>query len=350
MGNDNKIIQQVNQSANAMRMLNASCQGIVEVYIQPSESNWYNVLENELVNAQRVVRGWRINGSLYYDQYILDTSIACGQNFTNNKDIILACFDTLIAGKNDEAKNRLVHLLHQLLAPIAQLNGSINEYENSLKDFAIKMQSARDAMAKTVKEIQSQEAAYQSQIESLNGKIADLQRQIQADREAIARAKSEETKAIVETIFGIIFAPVTGGLSLILAGVGVSSIAEAESQMSAMAISIDNYQQKIQHDLSTIHDDVKQIAVLQGLIMPVSTAIQNADLISTALDGLKMMWQLQADELNNITGKITKAENTQEYIVGKAWFISACAEWEAIHLNSQAIKDAPLRVVHMAVA
>jgi outer membrane murein-binding lipoprotein Lpp len=348
MGNDNKIIQQVNQSANAMRMLNASCQGIVEAYIHPTQSSWYDVLENELVNAQRLVRGWRINGSLYFDQYILDTSIACGQNFTNNKETILQYFDALIAG-SEGVKQKLLLLLQQLEGPVNQLNAQINEYENNLKDFAMKMQGARDAMAASVNEIQAQESSYQSQINALNAKIAALQQQIQADRDAIARAKSEEKKAIVETIFGIIFAPVTGGLSLILAGIGVGSIAEAESQISSMGVSINDYQDKIQRDLATINDDARQIAVLQGLIMPVVTAIQDADLISTALDGLKVLWQLQADELVDLMNKINRAENAEEYVVGKAWFIAACAQWEAIHINSQAIKDAPLRVVHITV-
>lgn len=347
MANDNKIIQQVNQSANSMRMLNASCQGIVEAYIQPSQSSWYTVLENELVAAQRLVRGWRISGSLYFDQYVLDTSISCGRNFTNNKNVILQCFDTLISGKDDAVKEKLLGLLHQLAVPISQLNSSITEYEGSLKDFAIKMQASRDSMAKTVKEIQTQEATYQSQIDALNAKITDLQKQIQTDRDAIAKAKSEETKGIVETIFGIIFAPVTGGISLILAGIGVGSIAEAESEITSMTASINNYQGKIQQDLATINDDAKQIAVLQGLIMPVATAIQDADLISSALDGLKVLWQLQADELVDVTNKIIKAENAQDYLIGKAWFSAACTQWEAIHINSQAIKDAPLKVVHI---
>ncbi|RQO32566.1 hypothetical protein DBR32_02930 [Taibaiella sp. KBW10] len=348
MANDNKIIQQINQSANAMQMLNASCQGIVEVYIQPSQSSWYALLETELVTAQRLVRAWRISGSLYFNQYVLNTSIACGQNFTNNEDIINHYFDLLIAGEEDSVKPKLLNLLQQLATPIVQLNSSINEYESNLRDFAIKMQAARDAMAKTVKEIQAEEATYQSQIAAINNKIIDLQKQIQTDREAIAKAKSAETTGIIETIFGIIFVPFTGGLSLILAGIGVGSIAEAEAQISSIQASINNYQDKIQQDMATISDDTRQIAVLQTLIMPVVTAIQDADLISSALDGLKVLWQEQADELQNIADKIEKAETTQYYVVGKAWFTAACAQWKAIHLNAEAIKEAPLRIVHIS--
>lgn len=348
MANDNKIIQQVNQSANAMQMLNASCQGIVEVYIQPSQSSWYTILENELVAAQRLVRGWRLSGSLYFNQYVLDTSIACGQRFTDNEAAINNYFDSLIAHKDDSVKDKLIALLQQLEGPIAALNSSIGEYEDNLRDFAIKMQDARNAMGKTVKEIQGQEAAYQSQIDAINAKVADLQQQIQRDRDAIAKAKAEETRGIVETIFGVIFAPFTGGISLILAGIGVGSIADAEAQMASIQASIKDYQNKIQQDMGTIAEDTRQIAVLQTLIMPVGTAIQDADLIASALDGLKVLWQEQADELGNIANKIIKAETAQEYIVGKAWFTAACAQWKAIHVNAQAIKDAPLRIVHIS--
>src|SRR5690606_40654466 len=104
-----------------------------------------------------------------------------------------------------------------------------------------------------------------SQITEINQKIDNFKSQIKADREAIAKAKKAREKGIVETIFGVILAPITLGASLILAGIGVASIAEAESKISDMEKSISQYQKSIVSDQANLSDDQKEVTTLNSL-------------------------------------------------------------------------------------
>src|SRR5690606_5618063 len=122
----------------------------------------------------------------------------------------------------------------------------------------------------------------------INQKITNLQNQIKTDRKAIAKAKEARKKGITETIFGVLLAPFTLGASLILAGIGVASIAEADQKISEMEKSITKYQKSIVDDQVNLTDDQKAVSSLKGLLMGLSSVLSDMNLISESLQVLKV--------------------------------------------------------------
>jgi peptidoglycan hydrolase CwlO-like protein len=191
-------------------------------------------------------------------------------------------------------------------------------------------------MAQTVGEIQEQESQLRTEINAINSNIAELKKQIQADREAIAKAQAEKSKGIKETILGIMLAPLTGGASLILAGIGVSSISEAEGKIKILQDTINNYQGKISGYQQQMTQDQKEISSLNGILLTADIVLKDIEMIGTALDPLKTNWEAFEKEINDVIEKIGRAENSSDIILQKAWYEAACDEWNAIvpHLES----------------
>ncbi|OFX22893.1 MAG: hypothetical protein A2041_13100 [Bacteroidetes bacterium GWA2_31_9b] len=347
LNTENNVLQQVDYSTNAILMLNASCQGIVESYINPSSSGWYTVIENNLVTAQRLVREWRNSGTVYFNQDILESTINCGQLFIASKNQIINNFDALIVSPDEKIKENLIDSLNDLKNTVDLLYTGITSYEDKLKAWGNKMASAHSNLIFTVKQVQQQEEDIKSEIDAINSIITSIQQQINIDKDAIAKAKAQEKRAKTETIIGIILVPFTGGVSLILAGIGVASIADAEAKISSLNASIQDYQSKIYTDQSKLNDDNKQIVTLQGLTIGTNTVLDDMSRIDDALDSLKTLWQLYSDDMQNIINKITKAELSDDFIVAKAWFNAACIEWESVVPNALILKDGAITTSHI---
>lgn len=168
-----------------------------------------------------------------------------------------------------------------------------------------------------------------------------MQRQITTDRQAIAKAEAARTKGIVETIFGVVLAPLTGGVSLILAGIGVASITEAEEAVDGLEAAIRGYQTTIASDQADLADDAREIATLNGLTMCTQIALDDMSLIAGALDALRTTWSSLRDELASTAGKVQDAEDAQGAAVGQAWYHAAAADWDVIIPEAQGLQNLP---------
>jgi hypothetical protein len=317
--------EQVNRSMGAMLLLNSSCQGIVETYIQPSASPWFSQLRDELKVAQELVRDWRTSGYLYFSNDILAQTISCATAFDAARPDIEALFDEA-TGEFAIAKQSLIDAFTDLVNLVAATQESIRGYEGKIQAWGDNLQKSHTQMATTIASIQNQEAELQAIITATNEKIASLQAEIVKDRQAIADAEEDENQGIVETIFGVLLSPFTGGASLILAGIGVSSIVGAEAKISGMQSTISTYQQQIVQGQGRISDDQKQLATLQGLTLSTSVALADMGNISQALQDLQISWQGLMDELQATVSKLGKAATSTGLLMEKAWFDAACAE------------------------
>ncbi|HLT94101.1 MAG TPA: hypothetical protein VKZ56_06040, partial [Membranihabitans sp.] len=285
-----KIQEETNVCMNAMLMLHASCQGIIESSIERVDTPWFPILSGELKNAEELVINWRNNGFLYFKSAILETMISTGQNFLNQQKIIDDLYDQLNENYSTTVKDKIVGKLQSLSIPISNIAAQMEDYSGKLTKFGSKMQIVHSNMESTISEVQSQETTIKDEISEINTKINNLKNQIKTDRDAIAKAKEARKKGIIETIFGVLLAPVTLGASLILAGIGVASIAEAESKISDMESSISKYQKSITANQKTLSNDQKEVATLNSLLMGVGIVLNDMDLISSSLQVLKVSW------------------------------------------------------------
>lgn len=319
--------QQISNSIGAMVLLHASNQALIEVSITPSDSPWYQTLNQELGAVENVVVDWRESGFLYFQQQILQQIVACGQAWLTARPGIDALFAQLKANFDPALKQQIVDDLDALQAPVGAMQSSLADYLSQLQQFQTALDAPHHAMVVTVSQIQAEAASIQAEITAINQKIATLQQQLITDRQAIAKAKAAEHRGIAETIFGVLLAPFTGGLSLILAGIGVASIAEAEEKVSELEAQISSSQAQIVSDQGELSDDEKQITTLKGLTMSVDLALSDIDDISAALANLRTGWSVLAGELQTEAQNVANSDDAQSALMSQVWFDAACDGW-----------------------
>lgn len=336
------VVDETRQFVNAILLFNSSSQAIMEASIDPVASSWYDTLNGLLGDAESLVIEWRQGAWLYYYDDSLQNIVSCGEAYLQNKSTVEALFDKLKADITPANRKALVDALDKLKPPADALISSMTDYQKALGKFEDKVQSVLDKMKHTVAEIQAQEHKIQDEIATINQKIKNLKSQIKTDREAIAKAKSARKKGIIETVFGVVFAPFTGGLTLILAGIGVSTIAQADDKIDEMQKSISSYQKDISQDQSQLSKDQREISTLHGLVISAELMIDDMNFIVQSLDPLRTSFTELSKELVQTLSKIDKAEQASEVIVAKAWYDAVCDELQTVVSEAKSMSNRPI--------
>lgn len=333
---------QLDESLSAVVLLSSSCQAVIEAEIERVESSWWEALDKELGEAETLVVAWRQNGVLYFDSEVLDSVSRAASAFLGSQSAIAGLFAALAEHFDPATKQELVERFHGLQAPVSAISSLVGSYLEKLARFEQAMGVVQQRMEKTVAEVQANETEIEEQIQAINSQIASLEERIKTDREAIAKVRSEETAGIVETIFGVLLAPFSGGASLILAGIGVASIAEAQKAVDGMESEISGYQQTISGDQASLGNDQKIVATLGSLTMSTNLVLGDVTGIEDALDALRVTWTLFGGELEGVVQKLEEASDAAGLAASQAWYEAACKEWEIIARHVDAISGLPV--------
>lgn len=333
------INEQLSSSDRAAANLATSCQGIINTYIAPSDSTWYNTLHSELEQAQILAQQWQTQYSTQLKAEVLTCVVNCGQAFATQRSKINQLFDRASSNLGD-TKVELHTELNALKGSIQMIPMTVAHYEQNLRNWGRELELIHRQMADTIAQIQEQETNLKSQIDSINNSIASLQSQIIANRETIAQAKIEQAKGTVETMFGAMFAPLTGGLSLILTGIGASSIEEAEGKVSAMEGTIRDYHSRIVSAQQNLTQDQTQLVTLNGLTFSATIALNDIDVAEQMLDTVRTSWEAFFQEIDGVISKIADAQESNAIVLEKAWFNAACNEWDLIVTPTQGFIEA----------
>lgn len=328
--NADQTNQQVSNSMGAFVLLHASNQALIEADVAQNTSSWYPIIMQELGNAEDLVVDWRQSGFLYFQQEVLEAVITAGQAFVDAQPAIDAQFDQLSKTFDPALKAKIVASLKALETPLTTMDSSIGQFLNRLKQLESDMQTPLTNMEKTAADVQAQAAKIQSEINSINAKIANLQQQIKTDREAIAKAKAKRKSGIIETIFGVVFAPFTGGVSLILAGIGVASIVEGEDKIHEMQNTISKYQGEIASDTSTLNQDERQIATLHGLTLSLNIAVTDMQATQSALDSLRTTFTVLVGSIDDAAKKVDQATTAKDALLEKVFFDASVTAWKEV--------------------
>lgn len=325
-----ETIRQLTDSMGAMLLLHSSNQALIEVSITPSASPWYPVLDAQLGSTENLVVGWRRNGYLYFQQGILAQVVTCGQGFLQAQPQLDALFDRLRVDMAPSIRAQILQALGALDAPVSAMISSLDGYLQRLATYQQALEGPYAQMTRTVAQIQAEAADIQAQITTINTRIAALQQQILTDRQAIAKAEAARRSGIVETVFGILLAPISGGASLILAGIGVATIADAQEQLDSLQSQLAGAQSEITTDQQALTTDQQQIATLQGLTMSVSVALTDIADISTALGVLRTTWSVLQGMLSGATDDVRNATTATQALLARVWFDAACDTWREV--------------------
>jgi hypothetical protein len=336
-----QITQQLSSSATAAANLSASCQGILEAHLQAVASPWYANLNTQLRQAQALAGEWRTRFASELQTDVLNCVIHCGKAFGEHRATITNLFSST-GSDFVGVRAQLVTELSGLLASTQMIVRTTANYEAQLRDWGQRLSTVQASLGKTVAQIQAQAGDLQAQIVATNLAIGAVTTEVVRDRKAIAEAQSQNTSGIVETVFGIVFAPFTGGLSLVLAGIGVSSIVEAQSKVNALESTIKSYQDRIVAAQQTLTQDQAQLVTLSGLLVSGNIALSDVQVSSQMLDQVRTSWDVFFREMNGIVSKISNAQNASAWIVENAWFSAACNEWDVTVIGAQGIIGTPI--------
>jgi hypothetical protein len=334
--NAQQITRQLSSNATAAANLSVSCQGILDTRLQPVASPWYANLNQELQQAQALAAEWRDRFAIELQTDVLTCVVHCGQAFATRRAIITNLFNST-AADFASVKAQLVDELTSLQSSTRMIVSTTANYESQLRDWGQRLRGVQTSMSQTVGQIQAQAGDLQAQITATNIAIAAMTAEVIRDRQAIAEAQSQNTSGIVETVFGVLFAPFTGGLSLILAGIGVASIVEAQSKVNALESTIKSYQDRIVASQQALNRDQAQLVTLNGLLVSANIALSDVDVSSRMLDQVRTSWDAFFLEMSGVVSKISNAQNASVWVVEKAWFTAACNEWDTIVTGAQGI-------------
>ncbi|MGN6275100.1 MAG: alpha-pore-forming cytotoxin subunit MakE [Solirubrobacterales bacterium] len=337
-----QVNAQLDAGLSGVAQLNASCQAVIQAEIERVQSDWWEQLNQELGAAEKLVVNWRQGGALYFGSEVVGAVSHCASVFLAAHAPIEKLFEELEQHFDPAKKEQLVERFRALQQPVAAIAATIGEYLEKLAAFEREMGGVQQKMETTVAEVQAKEAEIEATIQSINAQIKQLNEQVQTDREAVAKARSERTTGIFETIFGIVFAPVTGGLSLVLAGIGVASITEAEGDISHMESQISGFQQTIAGDQATLTTDQQIVATLNSLTMSTKFVLTDLESIARALDSLRTTWVAFEGELAGVIAKLDKAEDAAGLTTSHVWYAAACNEWQDVAKHVAEITDLPV--------
>lgn len=333
--NARQINQQLGSSASATSNLSASCQAILNSYLKPVASPWYKSLNGELQQAQSLASEWRdrFAGELRTD--VLMCVMHCGHAFAAQREAINNLFNSDVDFPGANAP--LIKALTSLRNSTRMIISAISYYEARLRDWGQRLQQAHAGMNQMVGQIQAEAGDLQARIIVANDAIAEMTAEVIRDRRAIAEAQSKSNSGIVETVFGVLLAPFTGGLSLILAGIGVTSTVEAQSKVSALENTIKSYQERIVASQQMLKRDQAQLVTLNGLLVSGNLALSDVQFAGQMLDLVRTSWEGFFQEMGGVIGKISNARSASALMMEKAWFAAACGEWDAIVTGTENI-------------
>lgn len=321
---------QLDASLSQVALLASSCQAVIEAEIKPVQSSWWPVLDQELGQAEELVAGWRRDGTIGFGSDVLTATSRCASSFLAARAPIEVLFAALAQHFEPAEKAQLVARFRELEAPVTEMISLIDSYRTKLAEFQGAMLGVEVEMGKTIAGAQAEEAEIKEQIVAINSRIESLEAQVKVDREAISAARAEESTGILETIFGALLAPLTGGASLILAGIGVASIAGADKAMEGLESEISGFQADIVSDQGEISDDQRIVATLEALTLSAKLVLGDIKSVDQALGDLRVKWTGFELELSSVITKLERAASKSELPAIELWYTAACGEWALI--------------------
>jgi hypothetical protein len=175
--------------------------------------------------------------------------------------------------------------------------------------------------------IQSLQIDLQADIGKMNAAIEGLRAQIDAENKAIVAGALAIGVGLFALVVGIALAPVTGGASLIVSGIGGAAIIGGAVTWGVMQAKINGQFDEIAEDQKKISDDKRQLVALQGLSLAANSAISSIATATSALSDVKVMWTMFQNELQGTMDKLEKTDENLSAIVNKAYIIAAQNEW-----------------------
>jgi hypothetical protein len=315
----------------SLQIVTASCHGVLNTqFIAPSpKPSWFDDLNGKLDAAKVLANQWIDDIAPKLTASIPSHVIDYGTTYTALTDQIVD-----LLNKNPTAKGKDNPVVQQVFALISALHDEIETIitdvigtQEQLKIWGDAMQKSHDDLFAGAANIQSLQVDLQADIGKMNAAIQGLRAQIDAENKAIVAGALAIGVGLFALVVGIALAPVTGGASLIVSGIGGAAIIGGAVTWGVMQAKINGQFDEIAEDQNKISDDKRQLVALQGLSLAANSAISSIATATSALSDVKVMWTMFQNELQGTMDKLEKTDENLSAIVNKAYIIAAQNEW-----------------------
>src|SRR5690348_12627829 len=315
----------------SLQIVTAACHGVLNTqFIAPSpKPSWFDDLNAKLDAAKVLANQWIDDIAPKLTASVPSHVIDYGTTYTALTDQIID-----LLNKNPNAKGKDDPVVQQVFALISALHDEVETIitdvigtQEQLKTWGDAMQKSHDDLFAGAANIQSLQIDLQADIGKMNSAIQGLQAQIDAENKAIVAGAMAIGVGLFALVVGIALAPVTGGASLIVSGIGGAAIIGGAVTWGVMQAKINSQFAEIAEDQKRIADDKRQLIALQGLSLAANSAISSIATATSALSDVKVMWTMFQNDLQGTMNKLEKTDENLSAIVNKAYVIAAQKEW-----------------------
>lgn len=316
----------------ALTIVTTACHGVLNtVFIAPSpKPAWFDGLSAKLDTAKVLAHEWindmapKMTASI--PGHVID--YATTYRAMSDQIVDLLNKNPTAKGKDDPVVQEVFALIQVLQDELARIIGEVQETQDQLKVWGDRMQKAHDDLYAGAADIQKLQSELTAEIEQMNSAIKGLRDLIDSENRTIAAAGIAVGVGLFALVAGLALAPVTGGASLIVSGLGLVTIIGGSVTWGVMQSRVNHQFSEIAKDQQHIDEDKRQLVALQGLSLAANSAISSIATATQSLSDVKVMWGVFQGELQGTLYKLNHTDEELSAIVNKAGVIGAQSEWD----------------------
>ena len=333
----------------SLQIVTTSCHGVLNTqFTAPSpKPDWFDDLSGKLDSAKVLANQWIDDIAPQMTASIPSHVIDYGTTYSAITDEIVTLLEanrSATRTSNPQVFQQLSELIQALHESVASIITDIEGTQGQLRTWGDSMQKAHDDLFNGAANIQAAETTLQGEMDQMNNAIKGLRDLIDGENKAIAAGAAAIGIGLLALVVGIALAPVTGGASLIVAGIGGAAVIGGAVDWGIMQSRINSQFAEIAKDQQKINDDKRQLVALQGLSLAANSAISSIATATQALSDVKVMWTTFQNELQGTINNLDKADKALSAIVSEAEVKAAQKEWNLAVDFAQQLVGATLKV------
>lgn len=326
MASATDLKQPLTDHVNSNQRVLVYCNAIVNTVISPptpnAQANWYHPFMQNLATAQTHATSYITTLGPTFWSTIPNLVITYGQSYQNGLTYVQQTCKTAEGASRDLTTAELQNIkavFQQLDSQLTALMGAegdsvlnaaaaptLKGVSSDLAAFTTNLISDNKNLTTGQNSAASEVGLLNSDETTMQGNITNLNTEIQAYDKIIMESEIGIGVSIFITVIGIALAPVSGGASLVVTGVGVAGIAGSIAGTVVYSGKVQADQDKIAQDQSEIDTDKQQVNALNGIISTMSTLSgHNADAqnaVESMLDTFGGLQKETQTTINDLTG------------------------------------------------
>jgi hypothetical protein len=315
----------------SLQLITQACQAVANtVFVAPvPKPSWFDALQLNLDAAQAAANDWINHIAPTVTASVPQAVLDYGSTYQAlSGQIVSICnANPMAKGATNPFVIQVQELIQALLDQAKQILDTIDATSTRLEAWGETLQTAHNNLATGAASIQNAEVALQTDVTNMNTAIASLNTTIAALNKELMDAQIAVGVGIFLGVVGLALAPVSGGASLLVGGIGVAAIIGGAVEWSKIQSQINSDFSQISADQQEKSADQAQIVALQGLSTASDQAVSNAALAKSSLSDFRSSWSGFHDDLTDVINNLTTADQELSTLLQEAFTNVALNDW-----------------------